>query len=206
MKFDTIKKNLAKTYDELAKDWGKGKSAEDWGLSELQEFARLVGRGGKVLDLGCGAGVQARQLKMAGLDVVGLDLSPKMIEFAKRKNPDCEFLVGDIENLNFKENYFDGVYARGSLLHIRKRNISKVLTDIFNILKKGGFLYLALKEGEGEGVIESEKYGKKVKRFFSFFSVQEISNYLNDAGFEVLSSSNWAGKDINWIHLFARKA
>ena len=205
MKFENIKKNLIKAYDELAKDWSKGKSAEDWGLSELQEFARLVGSGGKVLDLGCGAGVQSKQLRIEGMEVVGLDISPKMIQFAQKKNPDCEFIVGDIENLNFDPGLFDGVYARASLLHIKKRNISKVLANISNILKKDGYLYLALKEGKGEKVIESEKYGKKVRRFFSFFSVPEISDYLSDAGFEVLSTNNWIGKDTNWIHLFARK-
>jgi SAM-dependent methyltransferase len=49
---------------------------------------------GRVVDLGCGSGIWARQLVDAGFEVTGVDLSPAMIEIARRQVPEAEFHVG----------------------------------------------------------------------------------------------------------------
>ena len=48
---------------------------------------------GRIVDLGCGSGIWARELVNSGYGVVGVDISPAMIEIARRRVPEAEFHV-----------------------------------------------------------------------------------------------------------------
>src|SRR4030042_4038993 len=110
MSFPKIKSNLEQVYDDLAPVWGKDIAKPVWGLKELEEFVYLSKKNGgsKVLDLGCGSGIQSKQLFEAGLKVVGLDLSSKMISQAKKRVPEAKFIVGDMTKMEFIKEEFDG--------------------------------------------------------------------------------------------------
>src|SRR3989344_4539641 len=177
MNFLKIKSDLQMVYDDLADYWGTDKTLHDWGEDDLVKFAKLVGKGAKVLDLGCASGYQSQLLKDLGLKVVGLDLSPKMIAAAKKLVPKAKFLVGDMTEMDFADSSFDGVYARASLLHIPKKLVPKVLKSVHKALKDNGIFYLAVKEGQGEEEVDDERHGIKVKRFFSFFTGSEITKF-----------------------------
>ena len=207
MNFPKIRTNLTKVYDGLAEYWGTDKTLHDWGQDDLVKFAKLVGKGAKVLDLGCASGYQSQLLKDLGLKVVGLDLSPKMIAAAKKLVPKAKFLVGDMTEMDFADRSFDGVYARASLLHAPKKLVPKVLKSVHKVLKDNGIFYLAVKEGQGEEEVDDERHGIKVKRFFSFFTGSEITKFLEDTGFTVKSVTFYlrTGGTTNWIKVFARK-
>ncbi len=200
---------LRQTYDQLAKDWGNDPQRHDWGLEELEMFASKIKESGgsKVLDLGCGSGVHSRHLVNAGLDVVGLDLSPKMIEKAKTRVPEADFIVGDIGEIPFEDLAFDGVYARASLLHISKEDLDEVLKNIHKILKENGVLYVAVKEGEGEREVDEERYGQSIRRFYSFFNDEEMRKHLKEAGFEVEEARKFVRREnsIPWLLFLAKK-
>ena len=208
MIFSEIKANLKNVYDDLARIWGGDFTLHDWGQKELAQFAELVKKnGGRVLDCGCGSGVQSKELFDRGLEIVGMDLSPKMIYEAKKRVPKAKFVVGDMTKMNFAKGSFGGVYARASLLHVPKKLVPRVLKSINKILKNGGILYLALKEGKGEGEVVDERFGKKVRRFFSFFSQQEVLDLLKESGFELLKKSKRqrAKNSTLWLQFLARK-
>ena len=177
---------------------------------ELKEFANEVknANGQNVLDLGCGSGIQSKQLIDEGLKVVGLDISPKMVAEARKRVPRAKFVVGDMAKLPFKKDSFDGVYARASLLHIPKDLIPKVLGLISKILVNGGYFYLALKKGQGEGEVEDERHERKVRRFFSFFNEEEVEDLLKDSGFNVEKINTLQRLDGStiWIQVLARKS
>ena len=207
MIFSEIKANLKNVYDDLADYWGQDKTLHDWGENDLIKFTKSVGKGAKVLDLGCASGYQSKLLKSQGLDVVGLDLSPKMIAIAKKRVPSAEFVVSDMIKMEFAMGSFDGVYVRASLLHIPKRLVAKVLRSIHKILKSNGIFYLAVKEGKGEGEVEDERHGRKVKRFFSFFQKQEIIDFLENAGFRIEDLTFYQRENgmTTWIKIFLKK-
>lgn len=209
MIFEKIKLELRHVYDDLAKLWGGDFTLHDWGYKELAEFAKQVRDSGgrRVLDCGCGSGVQSKLLLDEGLEVVGLDLSPKMIAEAKKKVPGAKFMVGDMTKMNFAKDSFNGVYARASLLHIPKNLIPKVLKSIRKILTNDGIFYLALKEGEGEEEIEEERYGRRVRRFFSFFKSSEIKKLLSQAGFKIVSLIRHKRHAASqpWLRILAKK-
>jgi SAM-dependent methyltransferase len=84
----------------------------DWVLDLAEAPA-----GARVLDVGCGSGGFLRRAADRGLDVVGVDVSPAAIEFARKAAPAADLHVGDAEHLPFADGSFDLVTCLGSLEH-----------------------------------------------------------------------------------------
>jgi SAM-dependent methyltransferase len=74
----------------------------------LDQFAADVQDLGLACDRGCGPGHVARYLRERGVEVVGVDLSPVMVDHARKLNPGIEFLVGDMRALALKDHAFGG--------------------------------------------------------------------------------------------------
>ena len=73
-----------------------------------------------LLDAGCGPAPMISLLakKYPDRHYTGLDLTPAMIEQAKKKNiPNAEFVVGDCENFPFEDNTFDAIICSNSFHH-----------------------------------------------------------------------------------------
>src|SRR6476660_2000682 len=85
------------SYDRVADNYvamGMGDLAPTpWLRAALTAFAEDVGPLGPVLDVGCGPGTVTAFLAGLGLDVSGVDLSPRMVEHARRLNPGLRFAV-----------------------------------------------------------------------------------------------------------------
>jgi len=110
---DTIK-----WYDEHAEQYAEA-GAGYFDLNHIQTFAKLLPQSAKVLDAGCGAGRDSALLEeKAGLNVVGLDLSKGLLEVARHKFPDIEFIEGNLLQLPFEDTTFNGVWSNTSLLHL----------------------------------------------------------------------------------------
>lgn len=82
--------------DDLAyiHDAGFGHLAANAGPMLIEQLQRGGINTGLVVDLGCGSGIMARQLRDAGYDVIGIDLSDSLLEIARRRVPDGTFRVG----------------------------------------------------------------------------------------------------------------
>lgn len=98
-----------------------------------------------VLDVGCGTGEGIRYLSRfvkRGL-LAGLDLSPKMIEVARKKfsdRPGIELKLGDAENIPWPESFFDSAMTTFTLHHCSHPD--RTLSDMQRVLKPGGCLFL----------------------------------------------------------------
>jgi SAM-dependent methyltransferase len=74
-----------------------------------------VGPGSRFLDAGCGPGGGAKLAADKGAHVSGLDASDAMIAYARKRMPEGDFRVGDLEDLPFETNSFDAVMASNSV-------------------------------------------------------------------------------------------
>ncbi len=175
---------------------------------EPEKFLSYFGKVPLILDLGCGPGKDAAIFIKNEARVIGVDLSKKMIEIAKKRVKGADFKVMDITSLSFKNNYFNGIWARASLLHLKKREIPKAIKEAYRVLKKDGIIYAGVKKGTGEGFVADKRYND-VEKFYSFFSKKEIEKMLEKEGFKIIESYiNRHDKkhDTNlWINVFCRK-
>jgi SAM-dependent methyltransferase len=95
-----------------------------------------IPRGARVLDLCCGQGNVTEALLQAGLDAVGADFSPKMLDFARRRVPTGNFVEADAQNLIFDDAEFDVVVCNFGLMHVPDQ--PRALAEIRRVLKPGG--------------------------------------------------------------------
>lgn len=89
-----------------------------WLKASIDAFADTVGGLGPVLDVGCGPGTVTAYLAERGLDVSGVDLSPRMIENARRLHPGCRFGVASATDLDLGEATLGGVLGWWSLFNL----------------------------------------------------------------------------------------
>ncbi|MFZ2523224.1 MAG: class I SAM-dependent methyltransferase [Minisyncoccia bacterium] len=201
--------DLKDTYNKIAEDWVKDHNIDTWWVEGTDIFLSKLSAGALVLDVGCGGGVKTKYISNKGFKVLGIDFSEKMIEIAKRENPDQTFKVLDVYNIDKFEKTFDGIFAQAVLLHIPKSRVIEVLTKIKSRLNDGGYLYVALKalneDKEEEKVVKENDYGYEYERFFSYYTLGELRKYFKDVGLEILwekvSNSEFNG----WIQVIGKK-
>jgi SAM-dependent methyltransferase len=150
----------------------------------LDRFAATVRDVGSVCDMGCGPGHVARYLHEHGVQVCGIDLSPAMIERARRLTPGVEFYQGDMLALDTPDGTWAGIAAFYSILHIPHGDMTRTLGELHRALRPGGLLLLAFHIGN-DGIHLDEWWGQKVCVDFFFFRPDEMAGYLRDAGFEI---------------------
>jgi len=113
-------------------------------LTEL--FASMRGSRGRLLEIGCGIGVDSIQLARAGFDVTAVDLTEEAIgvarEFARARGVNIDFRVGNAESLDFEDGTFDAVYSFGVLHHTP--HIENAVGEVRRVLKPGGTAYVML--------------------------------------------------------------
>ncbi len=172
-------------------------------IAALNNFVRMLPRGAKVLDVGCGAGRDSRFLSKKGLDLVGVDFSRKMIEESKKLNRKIKYRIMDLENLRFEKEKFDGIWANASLHHIPKSHLKKVINQFHKILKKNGGLFIKVKYGNREWIRKNVKFGRLLKRYFAFYKPRELAAIVKSAGFKVLNIYTTTQRE--WVDVFARK-
>jgi SAM-dependent methyltransferase len=126
----------------------------------LALFADLVrGRGGgPVADVGCGTGRVTAHLCGLGLDALGIDLSPGMLEVARRDHPGVRFDLGSMTRLDLPEAAVAGLVAWYSLIHVPDEEIGTVLAHFQRVLRPGAPLLIGFHVGEGS-TLKTEGYG-----------------------------------------------
>lgn len=150
----------------------------------LDRFAASVRDVGPVCDMGCGPGHVARYLHERGVQVSGIDLSPQMVEQARRLTPAIEFRQGDMLALDAADESWAGIAAFYSIIHIPRGDLPQALRELHRVLRPGGTLLLAFHIGD-DSIHLDEWWGQKVCVDFFFFRSDEMSQYLRDAGFEI---------------------
>jgi SAM-dependent methyltransferase len=177
------------SYDELAATYTErlftelaGKPLDRHLLNRLAEDVRGHGL---VADLGCGPGHVARYLHDQGVRMLGIDLSPRMIDSARQRSPDIEFRVGDMRALDLPDAALAGIVAFYSLIHIDEHEMGATLRELRRVLAPGGLLLVAFHIGE-ETVHRDELWGHPVSLDFRFLMPSPMVARLIEAGFAVL--------------------
>lgn len=185
---DKLIQSIRVSYDRLADEYARRI------LNELQQkpldrqlLSRLAtdveGRG-KVCDMGCGPGHVARYLRDAGATVFGLDLSPQMVEQARRFNPDIAFQEGNMLALDLQDGTLAGIAAFYAIVNLPKESLPSVFREMERVLQAGGLLLLAFHIGD-ETLHEDRLWGQPIDMDFFLFQLSAIRSSIEAAGFVI---------------------
>jgi ubiquinone/menaquinone biosynthesis C-methylase UbiE len=103
--------------------------------------AAQVRPGATLLDVATGPGSLALEATRLGTICIGVDLSPGMIQLAKKSNPGIDFRVADVEDLPFADASFDAVVCNFGLGHFPWPEAS--VAECVRVLKPGGWIALS---------------------------------------------------------------
>ncbi len=176
----------------------------------LNRFAAEIIGHGVACDMGCGPGQAARYLRDAGAAVFGLDLSPQMVEQARRLNPDISFREGNMMALSLEHRTLAGIVAFYAIVNIPKESLPLAFQEMERVLQPGGLLLLAFHTGD-EVVQEKELWGRPISMDFFLFQPSAIREYLELAGFgieEIIEREPYAPEveyQSRRAYVFARK-
>ncbi len=179
---------LRASYDRVA-DAYVGMQAGDlgphpWLRAVLGTFAEEVRDLGPVLDVGCGPGQVSAHLAGLGVDVSGVDLSPRMVEHARRDHPDLRFEVASATALRPAPGSLGGVLAWWSLFHLPRATARSVLAVLADALVPGGQLVWGTHVGDGE-VHRTDAYGVDGVTWTTYlWQPEEMADALAAAGLE----------------------
>ncbi len=145
----------------------------------LKTFIGGLPKSAHVLDLGCGPGVSSAVMADVGMTVDATDAVPEMVALADA-HPGVSARVARFEDIEGTDKY-DGIWANFSLLHAPKAEMPGHLARLRKALKPGGLFHIGLKTGEGE-------HRDTIGRFYAYYTEEELSDLLRDAGFTPFSS------------------
>ncbi|MFC9893595.1 class I SAM-dependent methyltransferase [Nocardia sp. NPDC127579] len=178
--YDTV----ASSYADQVRDALAGHPYLRAALALFADSVRAAG-GGLVADVGCGPGHVTAYLHELGVDAFGVDLSPGMIESARRDHPGLRFEVGSMTELDFPAASMAGLLAWQSLIHIPDDEVPAVLRRFHRILRPGGALQLLFHVGN-ESRLKTQGYGGHPMNVHVHHRQPDLmTTWLRDAGFEV---------------------
>ncbi|MBN2121571.1 methyltransferase domain-containing protein [Candidatus Micrarchaeota archaeon] len=186
---------MPKSVDYLATQADLGITKHMGGLAASLKLYSMcsIKKGDYVLDVGCGIGLGPSQIaKKYGCRVVGVDISPRMIEWAK-KNAEMEgasslveFRVADAQKLPFEDGTFDAVVCESVLSFIPDKEAA--LREFMRVVKKGGHICINeaawSKEPTPEVISYFKTFGSTIlaeKEWLSLFEGAGISDIAHEA-------------------------
>jgi ADP-ribose pyrophosphatase YjhB (NUDIX family) len=128
-----------------------------------------------------------------------------MLDQARRRVPGASFQLADLRQLDFPDGFFDGIWCSAALLHLPREDVPGVLAS-FNRLLGHGYLWLAVKHGEGDEITEAP-YGPGTPRRFTYFRQDELELAVERADFDVHSAITKPATDVyqhSWLTILAQ--
>jgi ubiquinone/menaquinone biosynthesis C-methylase UbiE len=173
----------------------------------------------KILDLGCGTGRHTTLLVKEGFEVYGCDNSEDALKIIKEILANNEFRLCDMTKLPYEDEYFDGIICYQVIQHGKIAEIKKSISEMYRVLKKGGYLFLVVistkhpKFQTGEEIEPNTKIntddidGYMAHHFFSELEMKELfskNEIIKLNHFEGQSEINPSSRMASW-ELYARR-
>jgi ubiquinone/menaquinone biosynthesis C-methylase UbiE len=152
---------------------------------------------GRILDLACGPGILSAAVAPLANEVVGLDITPKMVDLAARRlsrsgHTNAKFKVGVVEDIPFETGSFDGAVTRLSFHHFP--DLDTPLAEIRRVLQPHGRLVVAditSSTSAGKAILHNALESLRDPTHVRFLSQREMTDVILDAGFEIINTETW---------------
>ena len=191
-------------YNVIAPEFASSRDDPFYWKYELELFQELTKRCGRLLEIGCGAGRDARILASVGFDYFGIDPSIAMLRQSRLRisKERAIYACMDFHNLCFRNVMFDCFWASASLLHIKKEDIKDVLQSVRFIVRKGGYGFISIKE-MSDSQIEVKQDGECMREFF-LYTLGEFARILMSCRYTIVASYTKRTKQTTWLCYFVK--
>lgn len=148
-----------------------------------------------ILEIGCGAGRDAKYFTDMFFHVTAIDISENMCMLTKEyTGPDLDVRCMSILDLDSSKKY-DGVWALAALVHATDEELPQMLLKIKNSMQSGAEFYTVFKYAE-------QSWYDSHGRFYNWMTTARLETLLRDAGFENINIVNEAdrmGRSEEWL-------
>lgn len=160
----------------------------------LVQYATLVPKSGKVIDLGMGEGRNALFFAQMGYEVKGIDISVTAVERCAKRARDADLRlsveVGNLRDVDLAPNTYSLIIASMVLQFFKQSEAMAIIACLKQELQKDGLLYLSVFSIEDPGyerlkrtspeVEENTFYSQQLKGYVHYFQKAEILSYFPD--------------------------
>lgn len=155
--------------------------------------------GGNLLDIGCGTGLFVEKyMKNGGRHGTGLDISRGMVAKARRRCPDCNFIVGTGEKLPFADNSFDAISS--VLVFSYVRDPESMLAEVYRVMQPGGSVALCTlgKKLITRGIPSLYKIGEKIR--IKHVVMKDFGEHYYDENemYRLFDGAGFSGVNVKW--------
>jgi 2-polyprenyl-3-methyl-5-hydroxy-6-metoxy-1,4-benzoquinol methylase len=160
----------------------------------------------EVLDLGCGIGHDTVYFFKRGIKVIGIDISPKMIEIAKKNyGNELNFEIRDILSPGFFKKYkkIKNIWISAVMMHINKNDRRTFLKKLNKFMDKEGIIGMFIPK-KIKNDSRTDRW-RKAGGVFDTFSVKEASNLLTENDFEIIQIKKFNFKKYPWWFILSKK-
>ena len=168
----------------------------------LNDFMALLPEKGRVLELGCGGGIDAEAMLAHGFEVDPTDGTATIAAQAEQR------LGRPVRVMRFDElsaiETYDAVWANASLLHVPREALSGVLRKVRRALKPGGLHFANYKAGDAAG-------RDSLGRYFNYYDRATLLDaYAASGSWDIISTSDYIGGGYEsgqgpWIAITVRR-
>jgi SAM-dependent methyltransferase len=158
----------------------------------LAGFLELAGPG-TIADVGCGPGHVTRFLAARHPDVIGIDLSPRMIDIAREQAPALTFAVGSMTKLPAADDAWSGAIALYSIIHLTADERAIACREFARTVRPGGWLLVAFHIDSpdfaaGDVNHLTDWFGESVSLDAFFLEPADVVRDMEAAGFTIMST------------------
>jgi len=183
----TNTKTLAERFDLHAEERDRWKAKNRYYHESIEKLCRtFVPPGSRVLELGCSTGDLLAALRPNTQWSLGIDLSPRTVEIARRKYPDLKFGVGDAERLDLPAGTtFDFIVASDVVGHLH--DLYATFRGLHRICHPKTRLLVTYYNFLWEGILEmAERIGFKMpQRYQNWLGMADLENLFSLCDFAV---------------------
>lgn len=149
-----------------------------------------IGKGMKILDIGCGIGATVNYLwTKHNIESYGIDRSQKLIDIGKEKY-NTSLIKGQGEYLPFKENKFHGVFAECTLSLMD--DSEKTIAEAYRVLKNKGYLIITDVNAENTEYIPDLKKFNVGSCLRNLFDLEKLISIVEILGFKIILLEDWS--------------
>lgn len=174
----------------------------------IKKWFGLLPKGSKVFEVGSADGVNALYIQKIGLDITASDIADDFINEIKKKN--LNVVKFNILKDRFIEKY-SGIFCWKVFVHFTTDDVLTALENIYYALENNGILIFNLISNETKSIKDEwidfpNEYSIGMKRFFRYYSKEEMDNIIERTNFKILDFHQEFGTEkIKWLIYVLKK-